>query len=61
MNTFCSKCNAAMSCDPGHDCWCSDLPHAQQVPDQGMIGCLCRDCLTTRLKLHPTVASTIND
>jgi hypothetical protein len=51
MITFCSQCNAAMSCDPGHDCWCADLPHALPVPDRGTTGCLCRDCLTTKLNL----------
>jgi hypothetical protein len=55
MITFCSQCNAAMSCEPGHDCWCADLPHALQVPDEGTTGCLCRKCLTTKL------AGTIKD
>jgi hypothetical protein len=31
MDTVCSHYNAPMSCDPGHGCWCSDLPHALQV------------------------------
>jgi hypothetical protein len=49
MNTVCSQCNAPMSCSPGHDCWCSTLPHALPVPDQETTGCLCRDCLTKKL------------
>lgn len=50
MNTVCSQCNAPMSCDPGHGCWCSGLLHALPVPDEGTTGCLCRERLTT-LKL----------
>jgi hypothetical protein len=30
INTFCSHCNATISCEPGHDCWCSDLPPAPE-------------------------------
>jgi hypothetical protein len=40
MDTICSQCNARMSCDPGHECWCSELPHALPVPNPGTTGCL---------------------
>jgi hypothetical protein len=43
-----------MSCNPGHGCWCSDLPHALPVPDHGTTACLCRDCLITKLNLQAT-------
>jgi hypothetical protein len=59
MNAFCSQCNAPMSCYPGHNCWCCDLPHALPVPDQGATGCLCKDFLTKKLKLHAAPANAI--
>ena len=59
MDTICSQCNAPMPCDPGHECWCSNLPHILPVPDHGTTGCLCRDCLTTKLDLQAALASTI--
>ena len=61
MNIFCSECNAPMSCAPEGGCWCSDLPHALPVPDQGTTGCLCRDCLMTKLDLQATLASANKD
>jgi len=50
MNAFCSQCNYPMTCTPGHDCWCAGLPPALPVPDQGTSGCLCPNCLTSKLE-----------
>jgi hypothetical protein len=61
MITFCAQCNAPMSCDPGHDCWCSNLPYTLPVPAEGTTRCLCRDCLITKLDLQATLANTIKD
>jgi hypothetical protein len=61
MDTFCSQCNAPMSCNPEHNCWCSDVPRALPVPVEGTSGCLCRDCLMTKLDLQATLASTTKD
>jgi hypothetical protein len=61
MDTSCSNCNAPTPCNPGHDRWCSDLPHALPVPNQGTTGCLCRDCLTTKLDLQAVPGSATND
>jgi hypothetical protein len=61
MNTVCSQCNAAMTCEPGHSCWCSDIPHALPVPDQATIGCLCRECLIKKLNLQTSLASAIEE
>ena len=54
MNAFCTQCNSPISCNPGHNCWCSDLPHTLPIPDPGTSGCLCRNCLTSKLDLHTT-------
>jgi hypothetical protein len=59
MNTVCSKYNAPTSRDPGHGCWCSDLPNALPVPDRGTTGALSR-LLDKEAKATP-LASTIND
>jgi hypothetical protein len=64
MNTVCSQCNAEMSCDPGHECWCFDLPHVLPVPDQATTattGCLCRECLVMKLKQQADLASTVKE
>ncbi len=61
MDAFCSQCNSPISCNPGHDCWCSDLPHTMPVPGSGTSGCLCRTCLTKNQGLHETAAKFIQD
>jgi hypothetical protein len=61
MNTVCSQCNAAMTCEPGRSCWCSDLPHALPVPDQPTTGCLCRECLMAKLNPQSILASDIKE
>jgi hypothetical protein len=52
MEIFCSQCNAPMTCEPEHGCWCADFPHVLPVPDDPKNGCLCRRCLTKRLELY---------
>jgi hypothetical protein len=52
METSCSQCNATISCEPEHGCWCADFPHVLPVPDEATTGCLCRSCLTKRVELH---------
>jgi hypothetical protein len=54
METFCSQCNAPMSCKQEPGCWCADFPHVLPVPDEAAKGCLCRSCLTKRIELHET-------
>lgn len=34
MKAVCSQCNVPMSFNPGHDCWCSDLPIVLEDPAQ---------------------------
>ena len=60
MNTVCSQCNEAMSCDPGNGCWCFDLSHALPVPDPATTGCICRDCLVTKLNSQ-ALAATVKE
>jgi Leucine-rich repeat (LRR) protein len=52
METFCSQCQAPLSCQPEGGCWCAELPNKMPVPD-AKAGCLCRDCLTAQLARLP--------
>ncbi|MDB5409623.1 MAG: hypothetical protein JWL84_4535 [Rhodospirillales bacterium] len=50
----CAGCGAPMSCDPGPDCWCVQLPF-QPMPE-APTACLCRACLLrSREKPDPPV------
>ena len=51
MEVLCSKCNAPMSCNPEHDCWCAEFPRVLPVPDKTTQGCFCRNCLEQELAL----------
>jgi hypothetical protein len=51
VETLCSKCNAPMSCNPEHDCWCAKFPLVLPVPDKTTEGCFCRNCLEHELAL----------
>ncbi len=51
METSCSLCNAPMSCEPKHGCWCAAFPHVLPIP-QGTTGCLCPRCLAKQVDLH---------
>jgi hypothetical protein len=60
MNTSTVQ-RAPLACDPRHDCRCSDLPHALQVPDQLTTECLCPNSLVTMRDLRATHVRTSND
>jgi hypothetical protein len=47
MQTKCTQCGAAMTCQPEGGCWCAELP---RVPmPAGAKGCLCPDCLRAKI------------
>ena len=50
METRCAHCGAELICDPAGDCWCKKLPHGRMSADQGVTGCLCRECLVRGLR-----------
>jgi len=58
METRCGACGAPFDCNPGPDCWCTQLP---QLPmPKGGDGCLCPACLNARLeeRKQPAPATT---
>jgi hypothetical protein len=54
MEIRCAGCGAKLSCDPGPDCWCAELPFAPMP--EAPTGCLCRACLLRR-SAAPEVAA----
>jgi len=50
MQKNCAQCGSAMTCQPEGGCWCAELPHIPLPPDLESTGCLCRACLTEKIK-----------
>jgi hypothetical protein len=48
MEVQCGRCGAAMSCNPGGDCWCAQPPHVL-APVPGT-RCLCPKCLNAEIE-----------
>jgi ribosomal protein L34E len=53
MQLPCPQCGALLSCNPGPNCWCNQLPHTHPIPHDATTSCLCPTCLTTKLKRTP--------
>lgn len=52
MVTLCSQCSSPISCKPEGGCWCAEYPNRLRVPEKGVGGCVCPNCLQKRLQLH---------
>ena len=54
VETHCSQCGAAMTCQPEGGCWCAELPNCAPMPKasaQGEAeGCLCLNCLHAKIE-----------
>jgi len=48
MEMRCSRCGAAMECNPEGDCWCKELPRMAMAADAK--ACMCAECLKGELK-----------
>jgi hypothetical protein len=48
---LCSRCSAAMTCNPEGGCWCASFPPVLSVPSSPNEGCLCPKCLRDSIAL----------
>ena len=48
VETRCTQCGAAMTCQPEGGCWCAELPKIPMPADAE--GCLCRNCLRAKIE-----------